>query len=132
VRGPIAREYQTGTEVKRFRTATLAGGYLFHLHRKTEGPPVELDPFNFEFRSPPAQGSLLELTLWVESLGAPVDDTFKKIAPALAPAPKGDAGVVAPAHALARTSGVGPLVLDNIEQFRFYSGWRGALARRRG
>ncbi len=131
VRGPIVREYQPTNEVKRFRTASLAGGFLVHLHRMLAEQPLELDPFNFEFGFTPAQGSLLELNLWLESLGAPIDEAFKKLTPALAPAAKGAAGVTAPARALVRTSGEGPPVLDNVEQFRFYSGWRGAVERRR-
>ncbi len=132
VRGPIAREYQTPTELTKIRTATLATSFLFHLHRKGKEHPLELDPGNFEFGFTPGQGSLLELSLWLESLGAPTDDAFKKLTPALAPAAKGATGVTAPAQALVRSSGEGTLVLDNAEQFRFYSGWRGAVERRRG
>jgi hypothetical protein len=132
VRGPIVREYQTPTGPRRFRSATLAGGYLFHLHRKREERPLEIDPGNFEFRFSPSQGSLLELSRWLESLDAPTDDAFKKLSPALAPTATTEGGVTATTRALVRTEGEDVTVLDNVEQFRFYSGWRGALARGRG
>jgi hypothetical protein len=131
VKGPIAREYQTPAERARFNTATLPGGYLVHFHLRGEGPLYELDPDDFEFGAATRQGSLLELGLGLESLGAPTDDGFKKLVPALAPAAKEGRGVAAAARALVRTAGEGPLVLDNVIQFRFYSGWRGAAERRR-
>ncbi len=132
VRGPIAREYQTPAALPRFRTASLTGGYRVHLHLRRDEPPLELDPGNFEFGFTSRQSSLLELGLWLESLGAPTDDTFKKLAPALAPAAKEGTGVTAATRALVRTAGEGALVLDNVGQFRLYSGWRGAVERRRG
>ena len=131
VKGPIAREYQTPADRAKFSTATLPGGYLVHLHLRRDRPPYELDPDNFEFGAASRQGSLLELGLGLESLGASTDDGFKKLAPALAPAAKETTGVAAAARALVRTSGEGALVLDNVAQFRFYSGWRGAVERRR-
>jgi hypothetical protein len=131
VKGPIAREYQAPAERVRFRTATLPDGYLVHLHPRRDAPPFELDPDNFEFGAASRQGSLLELGLGLESLGAPTDDGFKKLAPALAPAAKDRTGVAAAARALVHSSGKGALVLDNVSQFRLYSGWRAALERRR-
>jgi hypothetical protein len=131
VRGPIAREYQTAQDRIRFRSATLPAGYLVHLHQRPEIPPLELDPGNFEFALTSRQGSLLELGLWLESLGAPTDDGFKKLAPALAPTAPEGTGVAATARALVHSEGEGALVLDNVAQFRLYSGWRGAVERRR-
>jgi hypothetical protein len=131
VRGPIAREYQTPAALPKFRTASLTGGYLVHLHLRRDEPPLELDPGNFEFAFTSRQSSLLELGLWLESLGAPTDDTFKKLAPALAPSAGDGTGVAATTRALVRSAGEGALVLDNVGQFRLYSGWRGAVERRR-
>jgi hypothetical protein len=131
VRGPVVREYQTPVERVRFRTATLHGGYLVHLHSRRDAPPYELDPDNFEFGAATRQGSLLELGLGLESLGAPTDDGFRKLAPALAPAAKEATGVAATTRALVHATGEGALVLDNVAQFRLYSGWRGAVERRR-
>jgi hypothetical protein len=131
VRGPIAREYQTPQDRIRFRTASLPAGYLVHLHLRRDVPALELDPGNFEFAFTSRQGSLLELGLWLGSLGAPTDDDFKKLAPALAPTAPGGAGVAATARALVHSAGEGAVVLDNVAQFRLYSGWRGAVERRR-
>jgi hypothetical protein len=131
VRGPIAREYQTAQDRIRFRSATLPAGYLVHLHLRRDVPPLELDPGNFEFAFTSRQGSLLELGLWLESLGAPTDDGFRKLAPALAPTAPEGTGVAATARALVHSEGEGALVLDNVGQFRLYSGWRGAVERRR-
>jgi len=130
VRGPIAREYQTPPDPKHFRSATLPAGYLVHLHLRRDAPPLELDPGNFEFALASRQGSLLELGLWLGSLGAPTDDGFKKLTPALAPSMPAATGVGATARALVHAAEA-PLALDNVAQFRLYSGWRGAVERRR-
>ena len=131
VKGPIAREYQAPMTRVKFRTASLPDGYLVHLHPRRDAPPFELDPDNFEFGVESRQGSLLELGLGLESLGAPTDDGFRKLVPALSPAVKEGAGVLARTRALVHAAGEGALVLDNLAQFRLYSGWRGAVERRR-
>lgn len=137
VRGPITREYQPEAKQKKVSTATPAPGYRFHLHRRSEPRPVELDPDDFRFG--PALGggsSLLQLSDWVEALqaGVPEDDCFRRIPPALAPAASGQGGLAALLEASARP-GDKPregeaVVLDNLEQFRFYSAWRAAVERR--
>jgi hypothetical protein len=136
VQGPIAREYQTSPQVKRTRTATLEGGYRFHLHRHAEPRPVELDPWSFGF-GPAGAGSssLLQLAGWVQELaaGLVVDDGFRRLPAELGVAEAGAGGPVAAADALAVGSGGrerGSLLLDNLRQFRFYSAWRGAVERR--
>jgi hypothetical protein len=138
VEGPIQREYQP-REVERTkpRTATLDTGYRFHLHRRSDPRPVELDPANFSFgaRGAGTGSSLLELKAWVAALGEGVatDDGFKRVPPALSPAPPEEGA----AASLRRTgSGLAraqeaPAILDNLAQFRFYSGWRAAVERRR-
>jgi hypothetical protein len=134
LRGPIVREYQAPLEKRRARSAGLDPGYRFHLHLQ-EGPrPLELDPADFEFGAqPPLTGSsLLELGRWLEALGPglAVDDDFRKHPPALAPSVPEEALATA---ALARRSSrkqQEAVVLDNLAQFRFYSGWRAAVARR--
>lgn len=136
VQGPIAREYQTSQEVKRTRTATLEGGYRFHLHREAEARPLELDPSAFDFgRAGAGTSSLLQISAWVQELGAGVgvDDGFRRLPPELGVAEPGAGGPLAAADALAaRPGGRGeaPLVLDNLRQFRFYSAWRAAVERR--
>jgi hypothetical protein len=135
VQGPIAREYQTSQEVKRARTATLESGYRFHLHRKGEARPVELDPGGFDFGSRASSASsLLQLSAWVRELarGVLVDDAFRRLPPELGVAESPAAGPLAAADALgvrAAVRGEATLVLDNLRQFRFYSAWRAAVER---
>lgn len=138
VAGPIRREYQAREiERKRPHTATLEEGYRFHLHLRIDHCPVELDPASFAFGSeaPLTGSSLLELKAWLATLASavPVDDGFKRLPPALGPAPEeqGSLGVLRGGrNGLARGKDA-PLVLDNVAQFRFYSGWRAAIERRR-
>ena len=82
----------------------------------------------------------LEIDAWVEEVagGAPCDDGFRRLPPALGPAepePKGALAAVSSLGLAARGQGSGrdegPVVLDNVAQFRFYSGWRAAVERRR-
>jgi hypothetical protein len=134
VQGPITREYQTSQEVKRSRTATLEGGYRYHLHRRGESRPLELDPGAFDFGAAASRASsLLQLSAWVQELGAgvSVDDGFRRLPPELGVAETTAGGPLAAADALGVRGGRGEatLVLDNLRQFRFYSAWRGALER---
>jgi hypothetical protein len=135
VQGPIAREYQTSQEVRRTRTATLEAGYRFHLHRRRDPRPLELDPGGFDFGLAAAgSSSLLQLTTWVRDLaaGRTVDEGFRRLPPELGVAEAAATGPLAAADALsARPAGRSdaPLVLDNLRQFRFYSGWRAAVER---
>lgn len=140
VRGPIAREYQSSLQIRRFQSASLEGGYLIHLHRRGDLRPVELDAGNFEFGFTLTGSSLLELLGWLEAVapGVPVDDSFRRITPVLGPAAPPTAGVMAATaglHRAPRGSGFAkdeaPALLDNVAQFRFYSGWRAAVERRR-
>jgi len=133
VQGPITREYQTSQQVKRSRTATLEPGYRFHLHRRGQTRPLELDPGAFDFGAGGrGSSSLLQLTAWMQDLtrGVVVDDGFRRLPPELGVAQAAVAGPLAAADALgARAAGRGdaPLVLDNLRQFRFYSAWRAAV-----
>lgn len=141
VRGPIARERQPTAKPGRVRVAVPEPGYRIHLHRHAEPRPLELDPAGFEFGDAPrvAESTLLQIGSWLEVLaaGVPIDDDFKRVPPALGPAKAEATGIAAAAGALAvrepRASGRGrlPLLLDNLAQFRFYSGWRAAVERRR-
>ena len=136
VQGPIAREYQTSQEVRRTRTATLEAGYRFHLHRRVAPRPIELDPGAFDFGLHAAgASSLLQLSSWVRGLaaGVDVDEGFRRLPPEMGVAEAAAGGPLAAADALAaRPGGRGdsPMVLDNLRQFRFYSGWRAAVERR--
>jgi hypothetical protein len=135
VQGAIVREYQSVPRRRKVRAASLEGGHRVHLHLRAPGPPIEIDPGNFEFAEGTAAfgPSLLLVAGWVESLRAhvPVDDDFRRLPPALAPETAAG-GALAAAQALRAPRGAdAPLILDNLAQFRFYSAWRGLVERLR-
>jgi hypothetical protein len=72
------------------------------------------------------------LSSWVEKLakGVPVDDRFRREHPALAPASAEAGGIGAVLGAAPRRKEDEAQVLDNVEQFRFYSAWRACASRR--
>jgi len=138
VQGAITREYQPSPRRRRVDTARLDEGYRVHLHpREAAARPVEIDSATFEF-GPALKGSgRIELDLWVEEIlgGAPCDGGFRRLPPALGPAEPEPRGAVAAAGTLGLAKGrdgkrEGLVVLDNVAQFRFYSGWRAAVQRR--
>jgi hypothetical protein len=134
VRGPIVREYAPSPEARRARTASLEGGYRIHLHLQASAPPLELDPGNFDFGDAVAgRSSLITLLSWTRTLGS-VDDSFRLLPPALGPSAPESEGLGEAVTGLGRgrasRRGEGPVILDNLTQFRFHSAWKGALARR--
>jgi hypothetical protein len=132
VRGPITREYLPAARFRRVRTATLEPGHRFHLHRRDDPRPLELDPASFDFGPTLAESSLLLLSSWIETAaaGVPVDDGFRREAPALAPAAPAADGVAAALGSAGQRRGQDePQVLDNLEQFRFYSAWHACVLR---
>jgi hypothetical protein len=141
VRGPIVREYLPSLKRRRVDTARLEEGYRVHLHRLQQPRPVEIDASAFEFGFAPSGSSRLELEAWVEMLlrGASPDDGFRWLTPALSPAEPEPRGPLAAMSSLragraerpGRAEGGEPQMLDNVEQFRFYSGWRAAVERMR-
>ncbi len=135
VRGTIAREYQTSDERRRIASARLADGYRLHLHRRGDTQPLEIDALNFEVGFAPSGSAQLEVDRWIADVAShvPLDSGFSRLPPALAPAApeKGGALAVAGSLAAARADAEGRLVLDNLAQFRFYSGCLAAVARRR-
>jgi hypothetical protein len=140
VSGPIAREYLPSLERRRIATASLAEGFLVHVHRRSETRPLEIDALNFELGFAAAGSVRLELDAWLEAVAgeAPRDTGFARLPPVLAPAAAEPASALAAAGSLAAAArGAGrearaSTVLDNVAQFRFYSGCLAAAARRRG
>ena len=141
VTGPIARQHQSRFDKRRAAPRRLDEGRRVHLHRRGETRPLEIDPDNFETGG--ASGSArLEVDAWVVELAArvPRDDEFRREPPALAPSEPEAAGPLSAAASLqagrratrprGRTEEE-PTLLDNVAQFRFYSAWRAAVARRR-
>jgi len=139
VSGPVVREYRPSAERRKVETATLDEGYRIHLHRRLEVPAIELDPSNFEFGFAVTGSTRLELDAWVAGLapGVPRDEGFRLLTPALGPSgpePRGPlaAAVLTRTASGRRASEDAMVVLDNAQQFRFYSAWRAAVERRRG
>jgi len=140
VKGPIRREYQSREiERKKPSAASLEAGYRFHLHRRGEDRPVELDPAAFTFgkEAPLTGSSLLELSDWLATIAGtvPVDDAFRRLPPALGTAGEEVDATSSLRGARGRSSLTrrkdAPAILDNLGQFRFYSGWRAGVERRR-
>jgi hypothetical protein len=135
VAGPIAREYQAEARRARWaRTAELEEGYRVHLHRREEPRALELDPASFRFSGARrfAASARLELDGWLASFaerGVTVDGGFRRMVPELALAEREQApGALELGRGEPREGAAA--VLDNLAQFRFYSGWRCAVARR--
>jgi hypothetical protein len=130
VTGTITREYQTGESVRRVRAATLTPGLRYHLHMHALAASPELDPDGFDFQGgEEAASAWLRLRAWVERVARGVrrDEGFRWLTPALAPAPRAP---LAQALGSGAARGRESLLLDNLAQFRAYSGWRSALERR--
>jgi hypothetical protein len=77
----------------------------------------------------------LELEAWLAAAlsGVPRDTSFARLPPVLGPTepePKGGALAAVGSLATASRDGEGPLLLDNLAQFRFYSGCLAAVRRR--
>jgi hypothetical protein len=132
VKGPIHREHQAeSTNLRRIKSATPSPGYRFHLHRRSDARPLELDPDAFEFdleRGRPGS-SLLRISSWIEGLlpRPAIDDAFRALPPALGAAEDDDETARALGRSAQKKGAV--LVLDNLRQFRFYSAWRAAVER---
>lgn len=139
VRGRVAREYQTAVEVRRIAIARLEEGYRVQVHRRREPVALEIDTLNFELRDALRASVRLEIDAWLEEVtgDAPRDDAFSRLGPVLGPeAPERRGGALAAAGSLAEASRgggseKGRVVLDNVAQFRFYSGCLAAVRRRR-
>ena len=142
VTGPIVRARQTSFERRKVDSTRPDEGRRVHLHRATVPRPVEIDPDNFETWFSASGSARLEIDAWIAALDrhVPRDDGFRRLPPALAPAEPEPTGPLAAAAATLRvprraaapgTSPDEPVLLDNVAQFRFYSGWRAAVERRR-
>jgi hypothetical protein len=132
VKGPIRREHQAGDkQLKRLKSAAPSEGYRFHLHRVGDARPLELDPdaFDFDAERGKVGSSLLRISAWLDGFEKPprVDDGFRLLPPALQASQASDPTALALGRSSQRKAT--NVVLDNLLQFRFYSGWRGALER---
>jgi hypothetical protein len=138
VRGRVAREYQTAAELRRIAIARLEEGYRVQVHRRAELAALEIDALNFELGKALRGSVRLEIDAWLAEVAgdAPRDDGFSRLGPVLGPeAPEKRGGALAAAGSLAeatRSGGgeKGRVVLDNVAQFRFYSGCLAAVRRR--
>jgi hypothetical protein len=115
---------------------------LYHLHLRGSSPPVEIDPWAFQFSDTRGriESGLLRMHAALEALAGakPVDRSFRFEPPALAPSRSGTEGPGDPeGHLLqstrgGRRRGSGATDLDNISQFRLHSSWLAAVTRRLG
>jgi hypothetical protein len=130
--GPIERGAMPDPDRKRAQLGPFEPGFRFHFHVREESRPIELDPGSFVFdggREHPLS-SLLEIKAWLDRLApAPIDDDFKHAAPALAPAAE-EPSLLKSLRSERRRKDAAAVMLDNLRQFRFYSGLRAAICRR--
>ncbi len=150
VTGRIIRQRQAAAKRVKVATATLEDGWCIHLHRRADPRPLEIEAGSFEPGFAPTGSTQLELRSWLDVLaeGVPRDDAFRQLTPALAPAEAPGPGVLSALDSLragppapsgrpgagepaARPGKDQRLLLDNLAQFRFYSGWRAGVERRR-
>ncbi len=118
-------------------TATLETGHRYHLYFRDEIRPVEIDPAAFALEGDPAESVARRLAEWAVALAAtePVDDGFRRVPPVFGPAADATATLGA-LRAVRAPRSEAPkdgerVILDTLAQFRTYSGWRAAAARRR-
>ena len=133
IKGPIHREHPAeSTNLKRIKSATPTPGYRFHVHRRSDVRPLELDPdaFEFDLERGRAASSLLRISSWIEGLlpRPVIDDGFRLLPPALGAAEDDDETARALGRPAQKKGAI--VVLDNLRQFRFYSAWRAAIQRR--
>ena len=113
---------------------------VYHVHVRTDLRPLEIEPAAFEFSQGLGglESSRLRVQRALEALapGIPIDRSFGVEAPALGVSPESapeppsaldDLRAKSDPHAPQRPTAV---ALDNLEQFRFHSAWRGVLVRR--
>ena len=137
VQGAITREYQTPLEPRRIATARPEEGYRVQVHRRADPRPLEIDALNFELGFAVSGSARLEVDAWLDAIrgDAPRDSGFARLGPVLGPAVPEPGGALAAAGTLAAASrggaGERPVVLDNLAQFRLYSGCLAAVHRRR-
>jgi hypothetical protein len=143
VGGGIAREPLPRFARRRVDAARFDEGWLVHQHREREPRPLEIDALNFAPGFAVTGSSRLEIEAWLQDVApaVPRDHGFRSLAAALAPAEPEPRGPLAAASSLRRGSSrpssgrtgpqEAPALLDNVAQFRFYSGWRAAVERRR-
>jgi hypothetical protein len=143
VSGPIARERGTGVRHRKVATGRPEEGWCVHLHRRNDARPLELDPARIELGFSVTGSARLEIATWVADLAhgvphVPHDETFSRETPALARAETQDEALQAALVGSPARAGAGGAeeadaraLYDNLAQFRFYSGWRGAVERRR-
>lgn len=133
VSAPIRRERTPDAVLlKRPPSVRLEDGLLVHLHVDGEPRPFEIDARRtaFEGDGPPSAFMRTLALLRRLSETVPLDDSFRLVVPALAPAPDTDRDLEGLRKA-GRKSEKEPRkpIHDNSSQFRAYSAWRGVLAR---
>lgn len=131
VSASIRREKVKDQTSLRIRSETrLEDAWLVHLHLRSQTRPWEIDPRRTGYKGvglASAHMSTVELVRRL-SAGAPHDEAFKNIVPALSPGVD-EQNEPTSLKTTPKPTGKEPklVVLDNVAQFREYSAWRGAL-----
>jgi hypothetical protein len=140
--GAIRREALSETtrsmrDLRRIPATRTTESELCHIHTRSSLRPLELDPNAFIFTETRAgaASTLLRVRAAVAGLAraTEIDRGFAQEAPALGVSSAPQRASLAGAFGEGRDA-VGqrkaPVFLDNVAQFRFYSAWRGIVARR--
>lgn len=134
VHGVITRSFQSNAVRRKIHSVRLDEGHRFHLHLRSLAAPLELDPADFELSPVGTMPSaFLEIRAWLEAGPAAlrIDEGFRHLTPALSPHQETKDVVGGLLGARAEGAHERAVILDNLIQFRVYSGWRGGLERRR-
>jgi hypothetical protein len=136
-REPLSEETRSLRGLKRASASRATESDLCHVHTKSSPRPLELDPGSFTFAETRVrlESTLLRLRAAIATLAtaAEIDHDFRQEAPALGVSGASQRAPLADALATKRSARGErrrpPAFLDNVAQFRFYSAWRGTLAR---
>lgn len=137
-REPLSEEARSMRELRRASAPRVAESELCHVHTKLSPRPIEVDANAFAFSQTQGviESTLLRLRAAIACLAAAVEINhgFRWETPALGMSSPIERRSLADALSTSR-SGAGErkpaTFLDNVAQFRFYSAWRGTLARQR-
>jgi hypothetical protein len=136
-REPLSQATRSMRDLKRAATPCAAESDLCHIHMRSSLRPLELDPGTFVFTE--ARGRVRSTPLRVRdgiaslATDAEIDRGFAQEAPALGVSSAPARSALAEAFGAERRNDGRKrreTFLDNVAQFRFYSAWRGMVARR--
>ena len=135
-REPLSEETRSMRELRHAPAPRVAESDLCHVHTRMSSRPIEVDANAFAFSQAHGviESTLLRLRAAIAGLAAAVeiDQGFRWEAPALGVSSSTQRSSLADAFSTRRSGArerKPATFLDNVAQFRFYSAWRGTLAR---